>query len=116
MANTNIDIQAVLDLMKNSLLVFVNSKKPEVINAATGYFEQGKERLTQLAQDMLSGELSYKFGVERLKEEKENVIDQLLSIEQMVASDIQEIANKVVDIFRNAIDGVIGGLQGINEA
>ncbi len=110
MANP-INIQSILDVMKSTLLLYVNSNKAEVIAEATQYFDEGKTRLSELADGLLSGQLSYAFGVKRFKEEGTNIVDQLLSIEQLIAGDVQEIANKVVDIFRNAIDNAIGQLQ-----
>lgn len=106
-----INIQSILDLMKATLMVAFNSNKPVVIDAVNGYLADGEKRLTHLANGMLSGELDYKFVVKRLAEEKVTIIDQLLSIEQIVAADIQDLANRIVGIFRTAVDDAISQVE-----
>lgn len=99
------------DEIKSSLIAFLtgifNQNKPVVIEAINGYISDSKERITHLAEGAASGELSYAFVTERLKEEAVNIKDYLLSIGEIVASDVQEIVNKAVDIFQHAINDAL---------
>lgn len=99
------------DEIKGSLITFLtgifNQNKPAVIEAINTYIAESKTRIAHLAEGAASGELSYSFVTERLKEEAVNIKDYLLSIGEIIASDVQEIVNKAVDIFQHAINDAL---------
>jgi predicted amino acid-binding ACT domain protein len=102
-----INIDQVLSTMKRILLTVFNQDKPAVVAAVDGYIADSKERLSNLAVGAISGELSFKFVTERLKEETVNLKDQMLSVGEIIASDLQEVINKAVDIYEGAIKNAI---------
>ena len=101
-----IDIDSVLSDMKRLLLTLADFR-PAVAQAVNGYIGDAKERLSNLAEGALSGQLSYPFVIARLKEEPTNVKNQIFSIGEIIAADVEETVNRAVDIFENALKDVI---------
>jgi len=104
------NIDNILGTMKQVLLAIFSEKKPAVVKAVDGYIADAKIRLGNLAEGALSGELSYKFVTERLKEEPVNIKDQLLSVGEIIAADIEQVVNRAVAVFEGALkDSVSNG-------
>jgi hypothetical protein len=104
----NINFQNI----SSDLIVILESifqkNKPAVVSAVNQYISDSKDRITHLAEGAASGELAYSFVVERLKEEAVNIKDYLLSIGEIILSDVQQIVNDTVDIFQKALNEAIG--------
>lgn len=105
-----INVTSVVDQIKTLLLAQFNSDALEVKTAVIGYAADAEVRFKNLAEGILLPEgenLSYSFVVARLKEEPMIIKDQFLSVTQMVGADLQDIANKAVDILEVALKGAI---------
>lgn len=103
-----INFEQISASLSNILLGIFNQNKPAVIAAVNGYISDSKDRLQHLAEGAAKGELSYREVIDHLKEEAINMKDYLLSIGLIIASDIQQIINKAVDIFQFALNSAIG--------
>ena len=104
----DINFQEIEKSLTDFLMGIFAKNKPAVAAAINGYIADSKDRIMHLAEGAAKGELSYSFVVERLKEEAVNIKDYLLSVGEILAADIQEIANKAIDIFQHAINDSIG--------
>jgi hypothetical protein len=104
----DINFEQITKSITDILLGIFDQNKPTVIAVVDGYIADSKGRITNLAQGVVSGELSYAFVVKRLKEEAVNVKDYALSIGEIIAADIQSIVNKIVAIFQNALNDILG--------
>lgn len=98
-----IDINSVLDTMKK----IFSKTIPEVAEAVDGYIADSKERLKNLAEGAISGELSYAFVTKRLKEEAVTMKNYLLSLGQIVAAGVEEKVNEAIDLFESEIKAAI---------
>lgn len=103
----NINFEQITKSLTDILLGIFDQNKPAVMKAVEGYIVDSKDRLTNLAEGAVSGELSYSFVVKRLKEEAVNLKDYALSIGEIIASDVQDIVNKVVAIFQFALNDAL---------
>ena len=102
-----INIDEIGDAMIAILESLFQNEKAEVWVALTGYINDQKTDLMNLADGAISGDLSYAFVIRRLKEKVITIKDYLLSIGEMIAADIVAIVNKAVDIFRFALNDAI---------
>ena len=102
-----INIDEIGDAMIAILESIFQNEKAEVLVALTGYINDQKTDLMNLADGAISGELSYAFVIKRLKEKAITIKDYLLSIAQILATDIMAIVNKAIAIFQFALDDAI---------
>lgn len=113
-----VDIKSLTDQLleqyKASILSEVANDAPDIIAAATSYIASGEQRLKDLAINSLNGELSYDFVVLRLKEEEVTLKDTLIGLEQMAASDLQTLIEKLIAIFENLLKTAILSLNPIS--
>lgn len=100
-------IEQTLQQIKTALSTEIANSTPVVMSVVAEYVADAKTRLTHLIEGALSEELSYKFIIERLQEEPTNVKNQLLSIAHIVATDLDQLAGKIVDILRQALEDAI---------
>lgn len=94
-----INIDAILETMRN---VFSDTI-PEVSSVVEEYLTDSKERLTNLAEGAISGELSYAFVTRRLKEEPITVKNYLLSVGQIVSALVEKKVTDAIDVFEKGI-------------
>lgn len=104
----NINFDQIGQSIKDILINIFDQNKPEVITIVDGYITDSRGRLLHLAEGAAKGELSYKEVLDYLKKEATVMKDYLLSVGLIIASDIQAIINKAVDIFQFAINDAIG--------
>ena len=102
-----INIQSIVDQLYNSfkqeVLTAITSDAPAIITVATGYVANEEKTLKDLAFGVLNGDLKADFVIRRLNEVKTDLIDSLISIEQIVASDIQVLVNNLITLFENLL-------------
>lgn len=98
-----IDINEVLKTMKQ----IFSRTIPGVGDVIDEYLSDSKERLTNIAEGAISGELSYAFVTKRLKEEATNLKAYLLSLGQIIAADIEEAVYNAISIFESEIKQAI---------
>lgn len=98
-----IDINKALNAIKD---IFSQSV-PKITAIVDHYLEDSKERLTNLAEGAISGELSYAFVTKRLKEEGTNLKAYFLSLGQIIAADVEEAVNKAITSFEKEIKQAI---------
>jgi hypothetical protein len=104
---STIDLQSIVDQIYNSfkqdVLTAVTNDLPAIVTVATGYVANEEKTLKDLATGALSGDLAWDFVVRRLKEIETDLIDSLISIEQIVASDIQTLVDNLITLFENLL-------------
>lgn len=96
-------IKKVLDAMINLLKGYYGGSSSTVIAVLEQYGANAEKRLSDLAKAALSGQASWAFVAARLKDEASNIKNELLSVEQIVATDAQELINDAVAIFETAL-------------
>lgn len=108
---STINIQSIVDQIYNSfkqdVITAIANDAPAIISVATGYVANEEKTLKDLATGALSGELAWDFVVRRLNEIKTDLIDSLISIEQIVASDIQTLVNNLIALFENLLKSAV---------
>lgn len=103
----NINIDAILELIKTTLIRAYTKESAKVKAIAEDYVNDAKPRLAQLAEGAASGKLSYKFVIDSLKEEETNLKDALISLAEIAGSDLQDLINQTIAIFTTALNAVI---------
>lgn len=107
----SIDIKALADNViiqfKNAVISTVTTDSPALIAVATSYIIDEEKTLKDLVSGTLSGELAADFLIRRVNDVKEDLINSLLSIEQILASDIQTLVNKLITIFENILKAAV---------
>ncbi len=102
-----INIASILNTIKGLILGYYTSNSPAVITVLNQYAKDAESRLTNIATGALKGELSYAFVTNALKAETVNLKDQLLSVGEIVAADLEQIINSAVAVFENALKAAI---------
>lgn len=98
-----IDIESVLDTMKK----IFSDTIPEVSRVVNEYLADSKERLSNLAEGAISGELSYAFVIKRLKEEPVTMKNYLLSIGQIISASFEKKITDAISLFESEIKSAI---------
>lgn len=108
---SSINIQSIVDQIYNSfkqdVITTVTTDLPSIISVAESYVSNEEKTLKDLATGALSGDLAWDFVVRRLKEIEIDLIDSLISIEQIVASDIQTLVNNLITLFENLLKSAV---------
>lgn len=108
-----INLQFILNAIKNILLSALKESSDEAKLAVSGYISDATERLNNLAQGAISGELSYKFVQERLKEEVVTLKNQLLSLSQILGANVNvlDLASLAMVLFETYIRDAINNSE-----
>lgn len=113
-----IDIKSLTDQLfndyKSSILTEVANDAPDIVAAANSYIVQGEQRFKDLALGILNKELTYDFVILRLREETITLKDTLIGLEQMAASDISSLVDKLIAIFESLLKTSIFNLNPIS--
>ena|SRR6185503_1230019 len=97
------DIAPILKQIETYLLSAFTSYSPTLRSVIAGYLSSAATRLTDLAEGSLSGQLTGAQVVKALSEEAQNLEDEILSVGEIVGSDVQEIANNAISIFTGSL-------------
>lgn len=106
-----IDINQIIAEAKILLQQLYADDYPEVKEAAATYLEDSKQRLILLAQNRLSNEIDDKFMLERLKDEKDIFISELLSFSVIGKAIAQQAANTYIEFLTQKVTEALGKLQ-----
>lgn len=96
---------------KTSVLTTVANGVPELISVATEYVKGEEKLLKDLGVQFLNKQIDLPFLEERLKEVKTDFIDSLISLEQIIASDIQTLVNSLIDMFANLLQAALSVIK-----
>lgn len=102
----NFDIKKLLADIKDVLLAAVVVDTPVIVDAVTSYVSNAESRLTSLIENMYHGG-SAKFLLDRLAEEKDIMLTQLLSFEVMGKQIAQTVINNAQNIILQAVNDVL---------
>lgn len=94
------------------VLSAVATDSPKLIAVAMTYGVGVEKGLKDLAAGALSSELAFDFVVRRLEELKTDFFAALISIEQIIASDIQALVNRLITFFEGLLKTEIINLVG----
>jgi hypothetical protein len=101
------NIQSIVDdlysAFKQAVLTAVTKNTPALIDAASGYLSNEEKTLKDLASGVLNGELKADFVIRRLNEVKQDLVASLISLEQIIASDIEVLVNNLILLFEDLI-------------
>ena len=107
----SINITAITDTIyanfMQEVLATVSNESPKIIAVAMSYGVGVEKGLKDLAIGALNGELSFDFVVRRLEELKTDFFAALISIEQIIASDVQSLVNKLISFFEGLLKSAI---------
>lgn len=113
----SVDITQLADQLiaeyKQETLAAVADSAPDIVSSVIEWGNAAEQRLKDTAINTLNSELPYDFVVRRLKEEEITLKDTLIAIGQMVASDIQSLATKLINIFVELLKSAILSLSPI---
>lgn len=102
-----INIEEILQDIKNTLESLYNEKYPEIKEVTETYLQASKERLLSLSNDYLSGQLTSEFFLARIEDEKAILESQLLSYKVMGISLAKEISEVALNLLVQSIQKLL---------
>lgn len=101
------NIKAILDLIKSILLNSYTANLPLAKTVINKYIVDAESRFVTLTTGAVSGQLSYKEVVQFLKDEAVNLEDDLISVGEIVGSDLQQLIASALGIFEGILKASI---------
>lgn len=96
---------------KLSVLAAVSNGLPAVVGVATTYVVDEEKTLKDLTITFLNKEIDLPFLLNRLKDIKQDFITALISIEQIIASDIQSLVDSLINIFTSLLTAALSVIK-----
>lgn len=96
---------------KISVLTSVANASPVVLGVATTYVLDEEKTLKDLAITFLNKEIDMNFLLDRLKDVKQDFITALISIEQIIASDVQSLVDSLINIFTSLLTAALSVIK-----
>ena len=101
------DIKKILLNIYTDITMIAVGQIPAVQFAAVSYFKSAQQTLTDLATYFINGDISKKFLEDRLLEEKDIFLTELLSFAVITKEVAQEVVNKVQKDFVSQLNALI---------
>jgi hypothetical protein len=104
------DPKQTLDEIKASLLSYAGKKSPEVIQAVESYVQGAETRISDLVDYMADGG-EVKFLLDRLAQEKDILLSEVLSFVVLAKGVASDAINNVQDIILQALKKVLEDVE-----
>jgi hypothetical protein len=103
----------IYSAFKVSVQTAVSSAAPKIISVSASYLVNEEKTLKDLGTTFLSGEIDVDFLKRRLEDVKTDLINALLSIEQIIASEIESLVNSLINIFEGLLSAALAAIKSI---
>lgn len=114
--NLSDQIKPMVDKMKSAFTSLYSTSYPQIMEAGMSYVQNAEQRFTTLVTARMSNDISAKFLMDRLAEEKDIFMSELKSFEVLGAGIAQEIINDAQKIVIDAVQGLINNANSTHPA
>lgn len=103
----------IYSAFKLSVVTAVSGAAPKVVSVSAEYLVNEEKTLKDLGITFLNGDIDADFLKRRLGEVKEDLINALLSIEQIIASEIKSLVDSLISIFEGLLSAALSAIKSI---